>query len=273
MISFALTLPLLAGSFAPEAAAPAPALTPHEAVLSQVRALRNDDVGALIRSFVTDAQFAEMRAAWEEERRRTPDPTESAEFTAFITQFAAKDAEKELWPDVEAALDEMRPQVGMMVAMFSAMAEGAIEQEASLSNDDRKQAQELVQTLSEKLTERDLTDPKLARKALGVVCETVRSLEVQNLDDVYELTFDQLLDRAGLMLRGTKELMTIYGFEINGWLSSFSAETLHSDGDYAVVRVKYSILGLSESSEVEMTRIAGRWFQKETADQAALLGR
>ena len=273
MLSIALTLPLLAGASAPAPTLEPAALSPHEAVLAQVRAFRNDDVEALIRSLVTNEQFELMNAAWEEERKRTPDPTENSEFAAFVLQFSAEGAEASLWPDVEAALNEMRPQVGMMTGMFSAMAQGAIEQESSLSPSDREQAMAVVSALQETVLQNDLTDPKLARKALGIVCKTVRSLEVEDLDDVYELTFEEVLGRVGLALRGAKDVLALYGFELNGWLSSFSAETMHTDGDYAVVRVSYSILGLDESADVEMTRVSGRWFQKEQVDQAALLGR
>ncbi len=283
MITLVLTLPLLAGSplattpIDPLAAVntvatPAYAAAPHDAILGQIRAFRNDDVAALIRSFVTDAQFEAMGTAWEAERKRTPDATENAEFTSFIERFGGDDAEQELWPELEDALNEMRPQLDMTMGMMFAMAEGAMMEDASVSPQEREKITAVMAAVQELLTEKDLTDPKLARRALAVVCETVRMLDVENLDDVYALSFEQLLDRAGVGLRGLKEALAIYGVELNGWLSSISAETLHTDGDYAVVRVKFSILGLDETSEVEMTRIAGRWFSKESADQAALLG-
>ena len=48
---------------------------------------------------------------------------------------------------------------------------------------------------------------------------------------------------------------------------------MHTDGDYAVVQLEYSVLGMNETTQIEMTRIGGRWFSKESVDQAALMGR
>lgn len=276
MIALTLVLPLLgfAGpvDLAPETtselnSAPV-SLTPHEAVLAQVRALRNDDMESLVRSFVTDEQFDAMASAWEEERRRTPDPKENAEFTEAMARIAAPNAEAELWPDLKAGLDEMRPQMAMMMPMFEGMAQAELANQ-DMSADERRLAEALLNSFKSSTLQNKITDEKTARKALGIVCSTARSLQVKTLDDVYELSFEQLLARGGVALRGVKQIAGLYGIELNGWLSSFKARTVHTDGDYAVVRIDYTVFGVKDSTEVEMRRVSGRWFQQDTIDRAA----
>ncbi|MFT5689975.1 MAG: hypothetical protein ACI8PQ_002824, partial [Planctomycetota bacterium] len=144
MITLVLTLPLFAGSTLTTALVEMPVAvksivtsaytaTPHEAILGQIRAFRNDDVAALLRSFVTDAQFEGMETAWEAERKRTPDATENTEFTSFIERFSGDDAEQKLWPELEDALSEMRPQLDMTMGMMFAMAQGAMVEDDSVS--------------------------------------------------------------------------------------------------------------------------------------------
>ena len=241
---------------------------PHESVLATVHAVRRNDVSGLLQSLLPADKLAELEQDWNTQRREPIEASEELEFQTTMAMLTAPGAEDQLMAIVEPKLAEMRPQVAMMVGMFSGMAQAAVQQDETLSAEEREKAAEIVNRIGALLLENDITDVGSARRAVGLVCAAARKLELKSLKDIQALSFDQLLGKGDIVLGACKDVFAIYGADVDAWLDSVKAETVNQSGDTALVRVEYEILGLHDSEEVEMVRVDGRWIRKEALELA-----
>jgi len=246
-----------------------PTLAPHETVLSSVHALRDNDTKSLVYSFLTDEQITTAKAEWEMTRKQAIEPGENEAFKGFMSQLTAPGAEKALMEQVEPTLAELRPQLTMMVGMFSGMGQSMVSENDALSPEEKAQASRLLDGIGRTFLTNDLTNVDSARKVIGIVCSAARSLHFDSLASVQALNFDQLLSKGDAILKATKDVLALYGISMDEWLSSFQAETVSQTADAAVVRLHYEFLGVKESTEYNMVKVGKRWVQKETAEAIA----
>jgi len=238
-------------------------LTPDQAVMAGVQALRANDVEALVTSLASDAQIAELEAEWETKRAEVPDASEAMQFEAFVQQFTAPGAEQALLASVEPQLAELAPQMSMMVAMLGGMGESAILTNDALTQEEKEDAVAVLRSAGEALLEADVSSTENARQAITTLCTAVRGLDLATLDDVRALELDELMEKGDVVLAALKDVLEVYGLSADDWLDTFSAETLVQDGDRATVRVHFELLGTEESSDYEMQRVDGRWIRVE----------
>jgi hypothetical protein len=241
----------------------ASSVRPHETVLSSVHALRNNDVGALVRSMLSDAEVAEAAAEWDVFRATEMTPEDEAEFQAAITRLTGDGAEDLLMEELLPKLEEMRPQMAMLAGMFTGMGQAMILEQETLDDEQKEKSARMLAAVSELLVEADLCDPVRARKAVGFVCAAARDLNLSTTEDLRALTFDQLLERSNLALSATKQVFALYGFRIDEFLDTIQAETVTESGEHAVVKVSYEFLGVQEETEVELQRTDGRWVRRD----------
>jgi hypothetical protein len=106
-------------------------------------------------------------------------------------------------------------------------------------------------------------DRDLAKKAIGRVVESARSLELKTLDQVEKLEFEQMLEKAGIAFQAFKDVLAIYGFNIDEALDSVKAEVVSEQGEQAKVKIAYTILGQALTVESDMVKSEDRWYGKE----------
>jgi hypothetical protein len=245
--------------------------TPDGAVMQWVAALRKDDLGALMKSATTDEEFTKMRADWSAQVSEPPSDEQRAQFAMTMSMLTGPDAEGTLMLKVEPELAKMKPQVDMLLGMLEGMATAAMSQSETLTPQQQEQGRAAVQAMVETLRKNDITDPGRARKAVGIVCKTARQLELKTIEDVQKLSFERALERGGVVLAGTKDLLEVYGFSVDGVLSSIKARTVAQNGDKATVEVSYTLLGIERTQQTEMERVGGRWVvQRESQEPVEL---
>jgi len=243
--------------------------TPDGAVMQWVAALRKDDLGALMKSATTDAEFTKMSSDWSSNVSQPPSDEQRAQFAMTMTMLTAPDAESALMLKVEPELEKMKPQVETMLGILEGTASSAMAQSGKLTPQQQEQGQAAVSALVETLRKNDITDPGRARKAVGIVCKTARSLELKTLEDVQKLSFERALERGGVVLAGVKDLLDVYGFSVDGVLSSIKARTVAQNGDKATVEVSYKLMGVERTQQTEMVRVGGRWVVQREAEAPA----
>jgi hypothetical protein len=261
-----LLVPLCAASVAATADSIATGPKPHESILTSVRAVRNNDLGAVLQAVLTDDQLAEMEAEWNQQRKQPVDPQESAQFQMVMTMLTAPGAEDMLMAQVEPKLAEMRPQVAMMVGMFSGLLQASLEQDQTLQPAEKDRAAKVIEAIGQVLLENDITSSQNAKHAIDILCRSARSSKIMSMQEVNKLSFDQLIDKGDIFLKGTKDMLAVYGLDTNEWLDTVEAETVSVDGDHAVVRITYEVLGVEETFDAEMVRVDDRWIRKEAAE-------
>ncbi|MFY8134930.1 MAG: hypothetical protein ACOVKS_08000 [Aquimonas sp.] len=244
--------------------------TPDAALKSATSALRQNDVSQFVKLVLPEARFNEVKAKYEAQQAEAgaPDPAEAAEFAEMMGKLTAADAETALMAELEPHLAqfeaEMAPQMPMMIGMGRGMAVQGIQQNAEMSEDQKRQATQVVDALGNWLSGVKLADRELAKQAIAKAVATARALDVKTLEQLQALSFDDALAKAGIAFGGLKDVLAVYGFDINAALDSAQIEVLNTEGDTARVKVGYTLLGATISSEQDMVREAGRWYGQDT---------
>ncbi|MEM8712316.1 MAG: hypothetical protein AAGG01_15300, partial [Planctomycetota bacterium] len=92
----------------------------------------------------------------------------------------------------------------------------------------------------------------------------MRKLDLDSVQDVQALDFDELLGRADIAYAGLIDMLDVYGLSPQSTLDSMKIKLISSEGDLAQLEATFSLFGMDpETVPFEMERIDGRWFPKE----------
>ena len=241
--------------------------SPEGAVKAATEALRQNDLHQFLRLSLPEQRYQQLRQAYEQRERSAPDGEEAAEFSAMLAKLTADDAETALMAELEPALvqfeTEMAPQMPMMIGMGRGFAAQAIQQNAEMSEQQKQQATQVVDAMGNWLSGVQLADRELARSAISKAVASARKLEIQSLEQLEALDFDQMMVKAGIAFGGVKDVLSVYGLDIDGVLASAQTEVLSQEGDSARLKVSYTLFGQTIAAEQDMVRQDDRWFSKE----------
>lgn len=234
---------------------------PDHAIEASARALQENNLNAFVAAVLPPEHLDRVKAEFDEERKnREITDEERAEFAQTMEKLTADGAEEQLMAEIEPQLTQMAAQVPMMISFGQMMAAQGIEESQQMTIEQKETAQQTLSAIFTKLQSINLADKELARKAVDVTVETARALDLKTLDDVQALSFEQMLEKGGKVMEGTKEILALYDFDINEMLASVDAEVLSEQGETATVQVKYDLFGTPQMAEAEMIRKNDRWF-------------
>jgi len=272
-----------AATTAAPAAAPviAPTATPDAAVLAAVRALRGNDINALLAAALPAAEVAKIKSDWS--KKMAEDPISDEDRKKFAEQMAkltAPGAEDKLFAEAEPQLKKLEAQaaqIPMMIAMGQGFLQSSIQQNQDLTDEQKKQSAALVDAAAKWAQGVKFTDPALAKAAIATVTKTARDLNLKSLDEVRALSYDQGMVKAGIALAGVKQVAGTYGLKVDQWLDSVKAETVSTTGDSAKVKITYTAFDQPFTTESELVKVDGKWlgkqaiekWQKEQAEETA----
>lgn len=245
---------------------------PAKAVESFAAKLKENNVLEAVQLAVPPAKLDEIRAQWKDKMaKEEPSEEERAEFAANIAKYTAPNAEETLYAELEPLLvkfeTEMAAQMPMMVGMGQGFAMQSIQANTELTEAQKQQATEVVGAVAGWLQTVKFADRDLAKKGIGIAVKTARALDVKTIDDVRALDFDHAMGKAGIAFGGLKDILALYGFDINQSLSSTKASVVSKADGTAKVSVGYSLLGKSLTTETDMIEVDGRWYGKDTIEE------
>jgi hypothetical protein len=258
------------------AAAAAPG-DPAAAVERSAADLRAGDLLAVVRGALPPTHYERVRSEWRQRMVSDPPSEEDkAQFAQTMAKLTAADAEAALYAEFEPQLAAMEAEMGaqlpLMVGMGRGFAMQTVQQSEQLTAEQKKQAGELVDALANWLQSVNFFDRELAKQAIAKVVSTARALDLQTLDQVQALEFEQAMQKGGIAMRGLFDVLALYGLKIDDTLASVDAEVLSQEGDAARVKVGYQVFGKPLTVETEMVRIEDRWYGKDAVvelDKAA----
>jgi hypothetical protein len=230
--------------------------------------LRAGDLVAVMRTAVPPAHYERMRTEWRDQvTSNPPSDEERAQFAATMAKFTGPDAEAQLYAEIEPQLAqyeaEMAAQMPLMVGMGRGFAMQALQQNENLTAEQKKQAGELLDAVANWLQTARFFDRDLARQAIARTVATARALDIQTLDQLQALEFEQAMQKGGIALRGAYDVLGVYGLKLDESLGSVTATTLSQEGDSARVQVGYTVFGQPLSLETDMVRVDDRWYGKD----------
>lgn len=245
---------------------------PDAAILASARLARQGDVAGMIENMLPPAEFARIKAEWNDRDGEPEIPEEDrARFAAAIEKLTAPGAAQAIYAEIEPDLKQFdaqyKQQLPGMVAMGQGYLQGLVQQSPDLSAAEKEQAAAAIKSLAEWAQKTNFTDPALVKKALETLSATAGALGVKTLDEARALSFDQAAPKLGIAFEGLKKLLEGYGLSIDQTLDSVKTEVLSNDGTNAKVKVSYSFLGAPLTTETDMVKIDGRWYGKDTIEK------
>lgn len=242
--------------------------TPQAAVQGSIDLLRVGDFKGLWRHALPPADYATLRADW---RRRNasqppPDALEQAKFAATVQELTAPDAQDKLYaqlqPKLTAMAQQYKDQLPVLVAMGGAYLKNGVTRNQALDDEQRAQAASLIDALTPWAQQAPWFDPDHAKQAVAAVVATARKLDLKNADTLRTMDFDTAMGKLDTGYTGLKQVLAIYGLPVDEALASARPSTLSSQGDHAVVKVDYTLLGKPLSAETRVVKQDGRWYSE-----------
>jgi hypothetical protein len=228
-------------------------------------AIRDNDFDRFSHIMVPPDLYAKLEDRYKEKQKNSPAPSaeDNKQFSDNVAKFTAPDAEDKLFAEIQPKLAEMGPRIPMMVGVVSGMAGQSIAQNDKLSKAEKDQANAVLTAITKWATTAPLADPDKAKQAIKVIVGAARDLKLTTLDDAQKLSFPEVMQKAGIVVGGLRNTLTVYGFDTDKMLDSVKTEKKSEDGDKAVVTVSYSLLDTPVSVDVDMIQRDGRWYSAD----------
>lgn len=243
---------------------------PAEASQRVAAELKDNDVLGALQAALPPSAIERMKVEFENSRKEAPNEDERLEFAAVMAKLTADDAEAALMAELEPALQkyeaEMKAQMPLLIAMGRGFSEQWVKENPQLTETQKKQIAGLLDGVARWLGEVNFADRELARRAVSTMVQTARKLELKTLDQLQALEFEQAMAKAGVVMGGVKDVLSIYGLKIDDSLASVRASVLSQEGDSAKVKMAYRFFDQTLEVESDMVRREGRWFGKETIE-------
>lgn len=219
-------------------------------------ALQSNDLAGLMEVVATPADLQGMRSDWDAQRSKPMSAAEKMQFNGTLAMLTAPNADKQLFDMVAPQLEDLSDQWSMMLGMASMAASGLTGENAG--------AQEATTALLGKLESIDITDEAKIKRAISILTKTAKALDVKDATALQAMTFDQLLGKGGVALGGVKEILKVYGLDLDATLSSIDVKVAGQTGNKAQLEVAYSLFGAPKTTTVvEMIQTDGRWAPKK----------
>ena len=94
-----------------------------------------------------------------------------------------------------------------------------------------------------------------------------RYLTAKSIDEARALSYDQAMQKAGIVLAGVKQVFAVYGLNMDKALDSVKVETAATTGDAAKVKISYTAFDQPFSTESDLVRVDGKWYGKQAIEQ------
>jgi hypothetical protein len=246
-----------------------PATTPEGAVRASLVLTRNGDFDGLLRSTLPNADYEAWRAGWESARAKQPPPTpqQREQFAQMMQKLTEPGAEDKLYKQLQPQLADLRAHraqnLPMLIGILQAAGNNIVANAAGLSPAQKQQATEAIQALADWAQSADFTDDNKAEQAIAVVCDIARKLDLKTLDQARALSYEQTMAGYRIGWSGLKQLLKIYGLDLDASFDQAKLETLGNDGKHARVRETFTLAGKPIVSEINLVMQNGHWYDAD----------
>jgi hypothetical protein len=236
---------------------------PVDTLKATTDAFQQNDLSTLLALTLPPDKLKEMRTEWDTNRAEPVTEEDRKEFADGWGKITADGAVDTLMAEAAPQLEQMKMQLPMMMPMFQGMATMGVQENEELTEEQKTAATGAITGLFTWAQSADLANEDKLRQALTIAHERSRSLDINTLDDMRALEFDQALAKGSVMLGALKDIFNVYGLSLDDIAASMKAEEVSSEGDLAKVRTSYTLFGQDISYETELVKQDGRWYSKD----------
>jgi hypothetical protein len=246
--------------------------SPEAAVRTSIDLLRAGDFNDLWKHALPPADYATLRADWLRHQQAMPPLTaeDRARFDKTLQQLTEPDAQAKLFAEVLPKLVTMQQQYSdqlpVLISVGEALVNKAVAGNDSLSADQKSQAASVLDVLTPWAQQTPWFDQDRAKRAIGIVVATARSLNLKTPEQLRSMDFDTTMAKYALGFAGAKQLLAVYGLSIDDTLQSVKLTPISSGAGHAVVRIDYTLLGKPLSTEAKLVQQDGRWYSQDLVD-------
>lgn len=245
---------------------------PVQTVQKSVELTRQGDIAGLIEHMLPPAEFARVKADWQDKKDdKEPTAAQREKFAEMMAKLTAPDAVDKIYaeiePDIRQFDSQYQQQIPTIVSMGRGYLRGLVQQSQDLSAGEKEQANQVIESLAQWVEKTRFTDPERVKRAIAIVADSARQMDLKTLDQARSLDFEQSAPRLKVAFNGIKKVLEVYDFSIDAALDSVKAEVVSSEGDAATVKITYTLLGSQLETRSEMVRIDGRWYARDTIDK------
>jgi len=224
-----------------------------EAYEASIAALRDGRLSFYVERAASKVQLEQMKASWEQQRRTPMAAAEAAQFEEVMASLTAKGAAGKLFETLAPQLALFEQQLIENAGVLPMIVGGLGGQQAA-------PAVEALLALTDRLPMLGLSDEKKLKKALAVVTDAARELDIDKAAELTALDFDELLEKADVLYAGVVELLDVYGLSLDKSLASTEVTVQSESENQAVLQVSFELFGgPRQAMTLEMARIDGRW--------------
>ncbi len=232
--------------------------TPDGAMMAVVQALKANDIKSLMQASMSKADYD--RAVTEFEKvKSSPSESDKAQFQQMMGMLTNDGAVDQLMAMATPQLEQMRAQLPMMLMMGKSMASSAIQASADIPAEQKETATKVVNALMDFVSENDILSEEVTRKAITAAVETAKNLNMTSLDDLQNMSFDDAMGKASIVMGGAKNVLGAYGISLDDILGSIEVSDVTDNGDSAKMKMAYEFLGETFSQDIKMLKKDGKW--------------
>jgi len=232
--------------------------TPDGALMSVVESIKHNDIKALMQASMSSEMYDKAVAEFEN-AKMSPSESDKAQFAQMMGMLTSDGAVDQLMTMATPQLEQMRAQLPMMLMMGKGMASSAIQASADIPAEQKETATKAVNVMMDFVSDNDILSEEVTRKAITAAVATAKSLNMKSLDELQKMSFDDAMDKAGLVMGGVKNIMNVYGISLDDVLSSIDVSDVQTNGDNATMKMAYKFLGETFNQDVKMVKKDGQW--------------
>jgi hypothetical protein len=249
-----------------QALAPAVAIgdntRPAQTVLLLTRHLHDNDLEAFARDAVPPALHAQLVTAWREGRTRWPlqELPFDERLPQLLASLAEPGSEKRLQQVFDRQFSGAHAEIKAAASALGLFGVQYVQQDAEYSAAERAHYAQFVTAISSWAATAPLGDPLRARKAIPQLARAARTVGLASEADFAKAGMATSLRRLGTFLGEGKQVLALYGLQLDDSLAGLQATLQNQTGDTAKVRMQYTLGGEAIDTVVDLERRGGRWY-------------
>lgn len=233
--------------------------TPDGAFMASIAAMKANDLESLIKNSLSEQQYNELVTEFENNKTGNFSEADKAQFASAISMLTSDGAEENLYQMVEPQLEQARAMLPMMLMMGKDQVLQGLKTNPMLPESQRDSAVAVVGAAMDWAGENDILSEDKTKAAIAALVSTAKELDMNSLDDVQNMSFEQALEKGSIAFGGVKDILAAYGISMDDMLSSVEINDLDVNGDQANMNVSFELFGQTVTQPMKMVKKDGVW--------------